>query len=102
MHQHPSPTQLVDDVLAVRATHAEQDRAFFAMSRAQRVAAMWRTLRRDGQPGVPMRTIYTWARRLPHEVPLIDGEFAFIAVFTPEYAERADRRPDERLPVAES
>jgi hypothetical protein len=85
---HLSPTQLVDDVLAVRATHAEQDRAFFKMSPAQSVAAMWRTLRRDGQPGVPMRTLYAWARRLPDEVPLIDGEFAFIAALTPEHAER--------------
>ena len=28
-----------------------------------------------------------WARRRPQEVPLLDGEFEFIAVTTPEVAE---------------
>lgn len=25
-----------------------------------------------------------WAARAPHEVPLVNGEFVFIAAFTPE------------------
>jgi hypothetical protein len=83
-----SATELVDVVLAARATQADEDRAFFKLTPAQRVAAMWRTLQHDGQPGVPMCTLYAWARRLPDEVPLIDGEFAFIAALTPEHAER--------------
>lgn len=33
-----------------------------------------------------------WARRAPNEVPLIDGEWAFIAALTPEVAE-AERPP---------
>jgi len=30
-----------------------------------------------------------WARRCPHEVPRLDGEYEFIAAATPEVAEAA-------------
>ena len=86
-----SATEVVDVVLAARATQADEDRTFFAMTPAQRVAAMWRTLQRDGQPGVRLRTLYRWACRYPHEVPLIDGELPWIATRTPEYADRRAR-----------
>lgn len=83
-----SATEVVDVVLAALATQADEDRAFFAMPPAQRVAAMWRSMQRDGQPGVRLRTLYRWACRYPHEVPLIDGELPWIATRTPEYTER--------------
>jgi hypothetical protein len=34
-----------------------------------------------------------WAQKAPAEVPLIDGEWAFIATFTPEVTEA--KRPKE-------
>jgi hypothetical protein len=34
--------------------------------------------------------LFAWARRAPDEVPLVNGEFAFIAAFTPEAAEDDD------------
>lgn len=83
------------DAAALRApapgpTQAERDRAFFAMSATQRVATMWRSLDRrvDTPPEVNMATLYHWMQRCPHEVPLINGEFAPISVFTPECADR--------------
>jgi hypothetical protein len=86
-------TDVVDVVLAARATQADEDRFFFAMTPAQRVAAMWRTMQRDGRPGVRLRTLYRWACRYPHEVPLINGELPWIATRTTEYAERRARFP---------
>jgi hypothetical protein len=86
-----SATEVVDVVLAAHAAQADEDRAFFAMTPAQRVAAMWRTMQRDGQPGVRLRTLYRWACRYPDQVPLIDGELPWIATHTPEYAERRAR-----------
>lgn len=94
MQSSLSPTDVVDQALAIRATQAEQDRAFLALSPAQRAATMWRFLG-AGAPDatarepvkLTMNTLYRWAQRFPHEVPLIDGEFAFIAVATPEHAE---------------
>jgi len=89
-----SPTDVVDQALAVRATQAEQDRAFLALSPVQRAATMWRFLgaadaaATAGEPvRLTMNTLYRWAQRFPNEVPLIDGEFAFIAAAMPEYAE---------------
>jgi hypothetical protein len=32
-------------------------------------------------------TCCLWASRYPHEVPLLDGEFEFIALTTPEVCE---------------
>jgi len=84
-------TEVIDVVLAVRASQADEDRVFFTMTPAQRVAAMWRTMLRDGQPGVRLRTLYRWACRYPDEVPLIDGELPWIATRTPEFAERRGR-----------
>lgn len=82
-------------VLAARLAHERagreaQLRALWAMSPEQRAAAMWRTLRRG--PGEPVelswRQLWAWAARRPHEVPLVNGEFAFIAMATPEIADQ--------------
>ena len=94
MQSSLSPADLVDQALAVRATQVEHDWAFLALSPAQRAAAMWRFLvasDADAMAGEPvkltMNTLYRWAQRFPDEVPLIDGEFAFIAAAMPEHAE---------------
>jgi hypothetical protein len=88
MQSSLSPTNVVDQALAIRATQAENDRAFFALSPAQRTAAMWRALLgaangpavKSKEPvKVTLALLYRWAARFPNEVPLINGEFAFIA-----------------------
>jgi len=56
------------------------DDELWKMSAEERVAAMWRGELTWGQ-------LFEWARVAKHEVPLIDGEFAFIAAYTPEVAE---------------
>ena len=112
MQSSLSPTDVVDQALAVRATHAENDRAFFALSPAQRAAAMWRALLGDekgpkvtsSEPViVTMGLLYRWAARFPHEVPLTNGEFAFIAALDASVEQTAlqaaRRAEDERIIV---
>jgi hypothetical protein len=62
----------------------ERSKALWAMTPAQRQQAMWAGELTQDQ-------LYEWASRKPKEVPLIDGEFAFIAALTPEVAELAER-----------
>jgi hypothetical protein len=78
--------QMMRELAAHKASRAEGSRALWRMSPAQRVAAM-----KNGELSVSQ--LYEWAKRAPHEVPLINGEFAFIATTTPEVA---DRQPDRR------
>lgn len=56
-------------------------KTLWAMSPQERVAAM-----RRGE--LNMLQLYEWASRAPHEVPLLNGEFEFIATTTPEVADR--------------
>ena len=65
----------------------------WAATRSERGA----TLRRLGHEGrlaayrrgeFDLDTCCLWASRYPHEVPLLNGEFEFIAVSTPEVCER--------------
>ena len=57
--------------------------ALWAMSPAQRVAAMWRG-------DLTLFQLTRWSSRASHEVPLLGGEFAYIVMRTPEWAETAD------------
>jgi hypothetical protein len=66
-----------------RASRAELSRALWAMSPAEREAAM----RRGELTGTQL---LEWARRAPDEVPTINGEWAFIAASTPELADVDD------------
>ncbi|HEV2785123.1 MAG TPA: hypothetical protein VGV67_01940 [Solirubrobacteraceae bacterium] len=50
------------------------------MTATERVTAM-----RAGR--LSLRQLSMWASRRPHEVPLLNGEFEFIAVHTPEVAD---------------
>lgn len=62
----------------------ELSEALWAMTPAERQAAMW-------QGELTQAQLYEWAKNAREEVPLIDGEFAFIAAATPEVAEREER-----------
>ena len=79
-HPHPLGSPLVADALAAIRTREEAMRHLWEMTPAEREAAMWRG-------DLSFDQCCAWARRAPHEVPLINGEFAFIAVTTPEVAE---------------
>jgi hypothetical protein len=65
-----------------RATPA-QEAQLWAMSPAERIAAM-----NEGRLSLTQLT--AWSARRPSEVPLIGGEFAYIAMYDPEYCERAE------------
>jgi hypothetical protein len=60
--------------------HEEQLRALWEMTPTQRITAM-----RSGR--LTMTQCFAWSSRRPHEVPLLNGEFEFIAARTPEVAE---------------
>jgi len=55
------------------------------MTPAEREAAMWRG-------DLSFDQCCAWAQHAPREVPRINGEFAFIAVTTPEIAELDEKR----------
>jgi len=63
--------------LAFPASGQERQQMFWRLSPHERVA-----LRRAGQ--LTLKECCRWAARAPHEVPIVDGEFEFIAAFTPE------------------
>jgi hypothetical protein len=61
-------------------TRAEQREALWRMSSAERVAAMYRG-------DLNLRQCLAWAARYPEQVPLLNGEWWFIAIRMPEVAE---------------
>ena len=64
-------------------TSAERDarlEALWRMAPNERIAAM-----RRGD--LTMEQCCAWAARYPHQVPVINGEFEFIAAYTPEACE---------------
>lgn len=74
---------------AAVAARAEARRKLWHMTPAQRVEAMW-----AGQ--LSWDQLFAWARRAPNEVPLVNGEFAFIALSTPEASEAEPSTGDRR------
>jgi hypothetical protein len=56
------------------------------MSRSARVTAMWR-----GE--LTLAQLCAWSSRCPSEVPLLGGEFAWIVMRTPAWAESEPPRP---------
>jgi hypothetical protein len=77
--------QMMESLTAQRASRRERSQALWKMSAQERVSAMWRGELTWGQ-------LYEWASKARHQVPLIDGEYAFIAAQTPEAAEAAKHR----------
>ncbi len=74
---------LSEQLAAGRERRKEASKALWSMTPDERRAWMWAGLLTGAQ-------LYEWAKRAPHEVPLINGEFAFIAALTPEVAELED------------
>jgi hypothetical protein len=61
---------------------AEASERLWALTAEERVVAM-----RRGE--LSLRQLCEWARRRPDEVPLVNGEYEFIALTTPEALEVA-------------
>jgi hypothetical protein len=55
-------------------------RALWAMTRAERIGAMWSS-------ELTLRQLCQWSSRAQREVPILAGEFAWIVMRTPEWAE---------------
>ncbi len=64
-------------------THEELLNQLWSMTPTERVTAMYAGRLTLDQLGA-------WSRRYPKEVPLLNGEFWFIAITTPEIAEADD------------
>jgi hypothetical protein len=77
--------EMMERLAAHRARRQEQTRDLWEMTSEERVDAMW-SGRLTGSE------LLDWARRRPHEVPQIEGEFAFLALNTPEVAEADERQ----------
>ena len=67
--------------LAFPASAQQRREAFWRLSPAERIALM-----RAGE--LTLKECCQWAARAPREVPIVNGEFAFIAAFTPEVREQ--------------
>jgi hypothetical protein len=67
-------TDLIFDCLLARETRL---RALWAMTPPQRIAAM-----RRGE--LTLEQCAAWAARHPEQVPLVNGEFEYLAALSPE------------------
>src|ERR1700733_3351080 len=88
-----SRTALALSIPVGEAREQQQD-ALWAMSPTERVAAMWRG-------DLTLYQLSRWTSRAQHEVPLVGGEFAWIVMRTPEWAEAADERSDNVVYLTE-
>jgi hypothetical protein len=75
-------------------THTTFFEAVVRMSaeRAARLEALWRMTPNERNAAMrrgdlSMEQCCAWAARYPHQVPLINGEFEFLAAHTPEVGE---------------
>ena len=75
-----APQPDADEAVAERERLEEQLRRLWAMSPSERVAAM-----RRGE--LNLLQCAAWAARYPDQVPLLNGEFEYLAAFTPEACE---------------
>jgi len=66
--------------------------ALWAMTRDERIAAMWR-----GE--LSTRQLCQWSSRAQHEIPLLGGEFAWIVMRTPEWAEASNKLGADLVPT---
>lgn len=69
-----------------RASRQKQLKTLWAMTAEERISAM-----RRGE--LSYWQLYNWAARAKHELPLLNGEFEFIAISTPEIADLTERVP---------
>ncbi len=75
-----SQNLLIDQILQDLSARDARLRALWQMTPAHRVAAM-----RRGE--LTLEQCSAWAARHPDQVPLLNGEFEYIAAFTPEVCE---------------
>jgi hypothetical protein len=75
-----SQALLIDHILSGLHARDARLRALWQMTPAQRVAAM-----RRGE--LTLEQCSAWAARHPEQVPLLNGEFEYIARLTPEACE---------------
>jgi hypothetical protein len=71
--------------LALQEQRERQSEALWRMSPMERERAMW-----AGE--LSGRQLCEWSARRPHEVPKLGGEFAWIVMTTPEWAEARESR----------
>ena len=78
--EEPARQDFFPDWLRRDPTLVEQERQLWSMTPTERVVAM-------GQGRLTRYQCSKWATRHPHEVPILNGEFEFIAICTPEVAD---------------
>jgi len=78
---------LYESWIRERAPHEAQLRVLWSMTPAQRVAAMYRGELTQAQ-------LFAWAGARPEEVPLLDGEFWFIAIHSADVADADEQERD--------
>ena len=79
--------------LTVREDPAEIH-ALWAMTNQQRIDAMW-----AGR--LTLSQLCEWSSRHPSQIPLLGGEFAWIVMRTPEWAEAAEPARDNVIHLPE-
>lgn len=72
-----SETACFDQMMDARRAREARLRGLWQMTVPQRIAAM-----RRGE--LTLEQCAAWAARHPEQVPLLNGEFEYIAMFTPE------------------
>ena len=77
---HPLTVRELAQLLGRAPTRAEQSELLWAMAPDEREQAMYRR-------ELTLTQCCDWAARRPEEVPLLNGEFWFIAITTPEVAD---------------
>jgi len=75
-----TPEMLMDRLFRLSAERDARLEAMWRMTPNERIAAM-----RRGD--LSMEQCCAWAARYPRQVPLIDGEWEFIAAYMPEVCE---------------
>jgi len=78
--QTPVSYDLLEQQNRLRRAREGRLRALWQMSAAERVAAM-----RRGQ--LTYEQLAAWSARHPEQVPLVNGEFEWLVMFTPEVCE---------------
>jgi hypothetical protein len=71
---------------------SDEHRALWEMTRDERIAAMWR-----GE--LTTRQLCQWSSRAQHEIPLLGGEFAWIVMRTPDWAEPSNKLRADQVPA---
>ncbi|MGA2164108.1 MAG: hypothetical protein ABSH36_06520 [Solirubrobacteraceae bacterium] len=72
-----SQSLLIDAIFGDLKARDARLRALWQMTPAQRVAAM-----RRGE--LSLEQCSAWAARYPEQVPIVNGEFEYLVMFTPE------------------